>query len=154
MRHLQLTSEDSVFAITSAGDNVLHYAINAKPQRIHAVDMNPWCVFLCIRIAAISLFTRSPACAITGTAKNKTPVKATCLNSSSLPSKLLIIQLSFPSSETGNTLPSARSSMLNSVLTFLLPHTNFGGSTRTPSPHHSTYVAGILGGHLALGAGS
>jgi betaine lipid synthase len=44
MRYLQLTSEDTVFAITSAGDNVLHYAINAKPRCIHTVDINPWCV--------------------------------------------------------------------------------------------------------------
>lgn len=45
MRHLQLTSADTVFAITSAGDNILHYAINATPARIHAVDMNPWYFF-------------------------------------------------------------------------------------------------------------
>ena len=44
LRHLQLTAQDTVFAITSAGDNVLHYAINSKPRCIHAVDMNPWCV--------------------------------------------------------------------------------------------------------------
>lgn len=41
---MQLSSEDTIFAITSAGDNVLHYAINSKPRRIHAVDMNPWWV--------------------------------------------------------------------------------------------------------------
>ncbi|KAJ7932696.1 hypothetical protein B0H13DRAFT_1593011, partial [Mycena leptocephala] len=41
MRHLELTSEDSVLAITSGGDNVLHYAISAGPKRIHCVDMNP-----------------------------------------------------------------------------------------------------------------
>lgn len=42
MRHLELSEKDSVFAITSAGDNVLHYAIAAQPALIHAVDMNPW----------------------------------------------------------------------------------------------------------------
>ncbi|KAJ7147757.1 S-adenosyl-L-methionine-dependent methyltransferase [Mycena filopes] len=41
MRHLQLTSADSVLAITSGGDSVLHYAISAGPKRIHCVDMNP-----------------------------------------------------------------------------------------------------------------
>ncbi|KAJ6457067.1 hypothetical protein C8R47DRAFT_995934, partial [Mycena vitilis] len=41
MRHLELTSDDSVLAIASAGDNVLHYAISAGPKRIHCVDMNP-----------------------------------------------------------------------------------------------------------------
>ncbi|KAJ7144971.1 hypothetical protein C8R43DRAFT_561171 [Mycena crocata] len=41
MRHLDLTSEDTVLAITSGGDNVLHYAISAGPKQIHCVDMNP-----------------------------------------------------------------------------------------------------------------
>ncbi|KAJ7191766.1 hypothetical protein GGX14DRAFT_480925, partial [Mycena pura] len=41
MRHLGLTSNDSVLAITSGGDNVLHYAISASPKHIHCVDMNP-----------------------------------------------------------------------------------------------------------------
>ncbi|KAF8210227.1 hypothetical protein K438DRAFT_1809216 [Mycena galopus ATCC 62051] len=41
MRHLQLSSSDSMFVITSAGDNALHYAIASRPQRIHCVDMNP-----------------------------------------------------------------------------------------------------------------
>lgn len=44
MKHLELTSEDSMLVITSAGDNALHYAINANPKRIHCVDMNPWSV--------------------------------------------------------------------------------------------------------------
>lgn len=58
MQHLQLTHDDSILCITSAGcalsstldalvltfirsDNALHYAIAAQPRRIHAVDMNP-----------------------------------------------------------------------------------------------------------------
>ncbi|KAF8919951.1 hypothetical protein CPB85DRAFT_734180 [Mucidula mucida] len=41
MKHLRLTPEDSMFVITSAGDNALHYAISAGPKRIHCVDMNP-----------------------------------------------------------------------------------------------------------------
>lgn len=41
MQHLQLTEQDRVLVITSAGDNALHYAIAAKPHAIHAVDMNP-----------------------------------------------------------------------------------------------------------------
>ncbi|KAJ3713291.1 hypothetical protein C8R42DRAFT_698973 [Lentinula raphanica] len=41
VQHLQLTKNDSMFVITSAGDNALHYAIAANPRRIHCVDMNP-----------------------------------------------------------------------------------------------------------------
>jgi betaine lipid synthase len=41
LQHMQVTENDTIFAIASAGDNVLHYAINARPKRIHAVDMNP-----------------------------------------------------------------------------------------------------------------
>ncbi|KAJ7594816.1 hypothetical protein C8J56DRAFT_927718 [Mycena floridula] len=41
MEHLDLTSEDSMFIITSAGDNALHYALAASPARIHSVDLNP-----------------------------------------------------------------------------------------------------------------
>ena len=60
VKHLQLTKDDSMFVITSAGDNALHYAIEARPRRvrgslasvphfsqglqIHCVDMNPWSV--------------------------------------------------------------------------------------------------------------
>ncbi|KAH8923333.1 hypothetical protein BT69DRAFT_1312438 [Atractiella rhizophila] len=36
-----LTQQDTVLAITSAGDNLLHYAIHGAPKIIHAVDMNP-----------------------------------------------------------------------------------------------------------------
>jgi betaine lipid synthase len=39
-RILNLTSEDVVLAITSAGDNILSYA-RQGPARIHAVDLNP-----------------------------------------------------------------------------------------------------------------
>lgn len=34
MKVLQLTSEDSMLVITSAGDNALHYAISAQPKRV------------------------------------------------------------------------------------------------------------------------
>lgn len=62
MKHLDLGHDDSMFVITSAGDNALHYAIAAKPRRvssvisysgrrilmrlykIHCVDVNPWYV--------------------------------------------------------------------------------------------------------------
>ena len=40
MQHLNLTKDDSILCITSAGDNALHYAIDAEPKRIHCVDMN------------------------------------------------------------------------------------------------------------------
>jgi len=39
-RLLKLNSDDVVLAITSAGDNILSYAL-ASPARIHAVDLNP-----------------------------------------------------------------------------------------------------------------
>jgi betaine lipid synthase len=39
-RLLKLTSKDVVLAITSAGDNILSYAL-CSPARIHAVDLNP-----------------------------------------------------------------------------------------------------------------
>ncbi|KAK8849633.1 hypothetical protein IAR55_004968 [Kwoniella newhampshirensis] len=41
VKKLGINKEDHVLAITSAGDNVLHYALAAQPARIHAVDMNP-----------------------------------------------------------------------------------------------------------------
>jgi len=41
VERLGINSEDSVLAITSAGDNVLHYALAARCKAIHAVDMNP-----------------------------------------------------------------------------------------------------------------
>lgn len=39
-RLLKITSEDVILAITSAGDNILAYALE-QPKRIHAVDLNP-----------------------------------------------------------------------------------------------------------------
>lgn len=39
-RILKLTSDDVILAITSAGDNILSYALQS-PARIHAVDLNP-----------------------------------------------------------------------------------------------------------------
>lgn len=39
--HMDIKPTDSVLCITSAGDNALHYAVAARPQRIHCVDMNP-----------------------------------------------------------------------------------------------------------------
>lgn len=41
LEHLDLTESDTMFVITSAGDNAIEYAIKARPQRIHCVDMNP-----------------------------------------------------------------------------------------------------------------
>ena len=37
MNHLALGPDDSMFVITSAGDNALHYAIKAKPRRVSLV---------------------------------------------------------------------------------------------------------------------
>ncbi|EMD35411.1 hypothetical protein CERSUDRAFT_106783 [Gelatoporia subvermispora B] len=39
-RLLNIGSDDVVFAITSAGDNILSYALH-RPRSIHAVDLNP-----------------------------------------------------------------------------------------------------------------
>ena len=39
-RLLKITGEDVILAITSAGDNILSYAVE-RPKRIHAVDLNP-----------------------------------------------------------------------------------------------------------------
>jgi betaine lipid synthase len=39
-RLLKITSDDVILAITSAGDNILSYALE-RPKRIHAVDLNP-----------------------------------------------------------------------------------------------------------------
>ncbi|KAL5528274.1 hypothetical protein ACEPAF_7410 [Sanghuangporus sanghuang] len=41
MKHLVHGPDDSLLVITSAGDNVLHYALQARFQSIHCVDMNP-----------------------------------------------------------------------------------------------------------------
>jgi len=40
-RLLKLISEDVVLTITSGGDNLLSYIIDASPKRVHTVDMNP-----------------------------------------------------------------------------------------------------------------
>lgn len=40
LRLLKINSEDVILAITSAGDNILSYALE-RPKRIHAVDLNP-----------------------------------------------------------------------------------------------------------------
>lgn len=39
-RLLKITGDDVILAITSAGDNILAYAVD-RPKRIHAVDLNP-----------------------------------------------------------------------------------------------------------------
>ena len=41
VQRLNIKSTDRILAITSAGDNVLHYALAAGCEKIHAVDMNP-----------------------------------------------------------------------------------------------------------------
>jgi betaine lipid synthase len=39
-RLLKITGDDTILALTSAGDNILSYALE-RPRRIHAVDLNP-----------------------------------------------------------------------------------------------------------------
>ncbi|KAF9060572.1 hypothetical protein BDP27DRAFT_1339414 [Rhodocollybia butyracea] len=41
MQHLSLSPSDSMFVVTSAGDNPLHYSIASSPRNIYSVDMNP-----------------------------------------------------------------------------------------------------------------
>ncbi|RUS13927.1 hypothetical protein BC937DRAFT_94590 [Endogone sp. FLAS-F59071] len=41
LEFLNLTKDDTMFVITSAGDNALEYALKGQPKRIHCVDMNP-----------------------------------------------------------------------------------------------------------------
>lgn len=41
VKKLGINKEDHVLAITSAGDNVLHYALAAQCERIHAVGELP-----------------------------------------------------------------------------------------------------------------
>ncbi|KAF8473207.1 hypothetical protein BDZ91DRAFT_675824 [Kalaharituber pfeilii] len=40
-RLLKINERDVVLALTSAGDNILSYIIDASAKRVHAVDMNP-----------------------------------------------------------------------------------------------------------------
>ncbi|KAI9302372.1 hypothetical protein BJ944DRAFT_167417 [Cunninghamella echinulata] len=40
LQYLNLTKDDILFVITSAGDNALEYALH-QPKRIHCIDMNP-----------------------------------------------------------------------------------------------------------------
>ena len=40
-RLLKIRSDHTVLCVTSAGDNVLDYILQASPRRIHAVDLNP-----------------------------------------------------------------------------------------------------------------
>ncbi|CAG8734533.1 13135_t:CDS:2, partial [Dentiscutata erythropus] len=41
LKVLDLNENDSMFVITSAGDNLLEYALRENPKRIHCVDLNP-----------------------------------------------------------------------------------------------------------------
>ncbi|KAI0084521.1 hypothetical protein BDY19DRAFT_1060226 [Irpex rosettiformis] len=61
---------DRLFVITSAGDNALHYAISAKPKRIHCVDMNPCQGHLLeLKLAAASALTYEEFWAMFGEGK-------------------------------------------------------------------------------------
>lgn len=41
LEYLNISKDDVMFVITSAGDNALEYALKAQPKRIHCIDMNP-----------------------------------------------------------------------------------------------------------------
>ena len=70
-RILKLTSKDVVLAITSAGDNILSYAL-ASPARIHAVDLNPNQNHLLeLKVAAFSALPYSDFWKIFGEGKHR-----------------------------------------------------------------------------------
>ena len=48
MNIFNITSDDTMLVITSAGDNALAYAAEKSPRRIHCVDLNPTQVSLLI----------------------------------------------------------------------------------------------------------
>lgn len=48
LEYLNISSQDVMFVITSAGDNALEYALKAQPKRIHCIDMNPCQVSFCL----------------------------------------------------------------------------------------------------------
>ncbi|GLB37140.1 putative protein of unknown function (DUF3419) [Lyophyllum shimeji] len=71
MKYLNLTKEDSMFVITSAGDNALHYAIEAQPKRIHCVDMNPCQGHLLeLKLAALQTLSYDDFFALFGTGRH------------------------------------------------------------------------------------
>ncbi|KAL0575596.1 hypothetical protein V5O48_006381 [Marasmius crinis-equi] len=71
MMHLNLTKDDSMLVITSAGDNALHYALSAAPSRIHCVDMNPCQGHLMeLKLAAIKALEYDDFFALFGTGKH------------------------------------------------------------------------------------
>lgn len=57
---LHFTKDDTVLAITSAGDNILSYAaLPDAPRRIHCVDLNPCqCHLLELKLAAFKALTK------------------------------------------------------------------------------------------------
>ncbi|QDS75241.1 hypothetical protein FKW77_000464 [Venturia effusa] len=65
-RILKITPDDVILAITSAGDNILHYAEN-RPKRIHAVDLNPTQNHLLeLKLAAFTALPHSEVWALFG----------------------------------------------------------------------------------------
>ncbi|RDB16813.1 hypothetical protein Hypma_002666 [Hypsizygus marmoreus] len=71
MKYLDLSTDDSMFVITSAGDNALHYAIEAQPKRIHCVDMNPCQGHLLeLKLAALHTLSYSDFFALFGAGKH------------------------------------------------------------------------------------
>ncbi|KAF7315360.1 hypothetical protein MIND_00050600 [Mycena indigotica] len=71
MKHLQLSSDDSMLVITSAGDNALHYVATAGIKRIHCVDMNPCQGHLLeLKLAAIKSLDHNDFFALFGAGKH------------------------------------------------------------------------------------
>ncbi|KAG6816964.1 hypothetical protein H0H87_001278 [Tephrocybe sp. NHM501043] len=71
MTYLNLSKDDSMFVITSGGDNALHYAIEAQPKRIHCVDMNPCQGHLAeLKLAAIQSLSYDEFFSLFGSGRN------------------------------------------------------------------------------------
>ncbi|KAJ5037256.1 uncharacterized protein L3040_007433 [Drepanopeziza brunnea f. sp. 'multigermtubi'] len=69
-RLLKLTSQDFVLTITSAGDNILSYAL-ASPARIHAVDPSPYQNHLLeLKVAAFNALSYADVRKLLGSGKH------------------------------------------------------------------------------------
>ncbi|KAF2432836.1 betaine lipid synthase [Tothia fuscella] len=69
-RTLKINSNDVILAITSAGDNILSYALE-RPKRIHAVDLNPSQNHLLeLKLAAFTALPYSDVWSLFGTGKH------------------------------------------------------------------------------------
>ncbi|CAG8572399.1 12315_t:CDS:2, partial [Cetraspora pellucida] len=72
LKVLNLSEDDSMLVITSAGDNLLEYALRANPKRIHCVDLNPCQNHLLeLKLASISALDYKDFWSLFGKGKHK-----------------------------------------------------------------------------------